>query len=387
MGGNTKGNRRRFGAVRQLSSGRWQARYPGPDGLLRTAPHTFERKRDAEVWLTHTEADIKRGDWIDPDAGRVPFAEYAEAWINERPGLRMRTQELYRGLLRLHLLPTFGNRSVADVSFPTVRTWRKALLDAGVSEITVAKAYRLLRAIMNTAVEDGLTVRNPCRIKGGGLEPSPERPIVSIAQAYAIADAIQPRYRALVLLAMFGSLRWGELMGLRCDHIDLAGRTVRVDLSAVESAQGISFGPTKTAAGRRSVAIPDVIVPELRWHLQRFAEPGPDGRVFVGPNGATPRRSNFNRIWRRAVTEAGVSAELHFHDLRHTGNTLAAATGASLRELMSRMGHASSRAALIYQHATSERDRVIADALNQLAQVSRNNNHVSQSGTNLARDA
>jgi integrase len=323
------------------------------------------------VWLTHTEADIKRGDWIDPDAGRVPFAEYAEAWINERPGLRMRTQELYRGLLRLHLLPTFGNRSVADVSFPTVRTWRKALLDAGVSEITVAKAYRLLRAIMNTAVEDGLTVRNPCRIKGGGLEPSPERPIVSIAQAYAIADAIQPRYRVLVLLAMFGSLRWGELMGLRRDHIDLAGRTVRVDSSAVESAQGISFGPTKTAAGRRSVAIPDVIVPELRWHLQRFAEPGPDGRVFVGPNGATPRRSNFNRIWRRAVTEAGVSAELHFHDLRHTGNTLAAATGASLRELMSRMGHASSRAALIYQHATSERDRVIADALNQLAQVSR----------------
>jgi integrase len=155
----------------------------------------------------------------------------------------------------------------------------------------------------------------------------------------------------------------------------------------VESAQGISFGPTKTAAGRRSVAIPDVIVPELRWHLQRFAEPGPDGRVFVGPNGATPRRSNFNRIWRRAVTEAGVSAELHFHDLRHSGNTLAAATGASLRELMSRMGHASSRAALIYQHATSERDRVIADALNQLAQVSQNNNHVSESGTNLARDA
>jgi integrase len=387
MGGNTKGNRRRFGAVRQLPSGRWQARYPGPDGLLRTASHTFERRRDAEVWLTHTEADMQRGDWIDPDAGRVPFGEYAEAWINERPGLRLRTQELYRGLLRLHLMPTFGNRTVADVSFPSVRAWRKALLDAGVSEITIAKAYRLLRAILNTAVEDGLILRNPCRIKGGGLEPTPERPIISIAQAYGIADAIQPRYRALVLLAMFGSLRWGELMGLRRNHIDFATGTVRVDSSAVESAQGISFGPTKTAAGRRTVAIPDVIIPELRWHLQRFAEPGPDGRVFVGPNGATPRRSNFNRIWRQAVTEAGVSPELHFHDLRHTGNTLAAATGASLRELMSRMGHASSRAALIYQHATNDRDRAIAEALNELAKTFRTDDHRAQSGTNLARDA
>jgi integrase len=387
MAGNTKGSRRRFGAVRQLQSGRWQVRYPGLDGLPRTAPHTFERKRDAEVWLIHTEADMQRGDWIDPNAGRVAFAEYAEAWINERPGLRARTQELYRGLLRLHLIPTFGQSSVADLSFPSVRAWRKALLDAGVSDVTVAKAYRLLRAIMNTAVEDGLILRNPCRIKGGGLEPSPERPIVSIAEAYAIADAIQPRYRALVLLAMFGSLRWGELMGLRREHIDVAARTVRVDASAVESASGISFGPTKTAAGRRTVAIPDVIVPELRWHLQRFAEPGSEGRVFVGPNGATPRRSNFNRIWRKAVTEAGVSSELHFHDLRHTGNTLAAATGASLRELMSRMGHASSRAALIYQHATTDRDRAIADALNQLAEISRRNDHPSQSGTNLARDA
>lgn len=127
----------------------------------------------------------------------------------------------------------------------------------------------------------------------------------------------------------------------------------------------------------------------MRWHLQRFAEPGPDGRLFVGPKGATPRRNNFNAIWRKAVLGAGVATDLRFHDLRHTGNTLAAATGASLRELMSRMGHASSRAALIYQHATADRDRAIADALGELARVARTDLEqpidASASGTDLAR--
>jgi integrase len=104
-----------------------------------------------------------------------------------------------------------------------------------------------------------------------------------------------------------------------------------------------------------------VISPMVGWHLQR-AEPGPDGRVFLGPKGATPQRSNFNRIWQKALRDAGV-AGLRFHDLRHTGNSLAASTGASLRELMDRMGHGSARAAMIYQHATRDRGREIADAI------------------------
>lgn len=127
--------------------------------------------------------------------------------------------------------------------------------------------------------------QNPCRIKGGGLEDSPERPVATIAELYAIADNIQPRYRALVLLAMFGSLRWGELMALRCHHVDLEKLTVRVEGSIVEAKGGQQLGPPKSAAGRRTVAIPETLVPDLQWHLQRFAEAGPDGRVFVGPQG------------------------------------------------------------------------------------------------------
>ena len=109
-----------------------------------------------------------------------------------------------------------------------MRRWRKDLLDAGVSAVTVAKAYRLLKAILNTAVDDGLIRRNPCRIKGAGQEKSAERPVLTVAQVYALADATDERYRALVLLAAFTSLRWGELAALRRSDIDLQARTVRV---------------------------------------------------------------------------------------------------------------------------------------------------------------
>lgn len=120
-----------------------------------------------------------------------------------------------------------------------------------------------------------------------------------------------------------------------------------------------------------------MIVPELRAHIERWSEPGPDGSVFVGPNSGTPRRSNFHLTWREAVEAAGVPG-LHFHDLRHTGNVLAAET-ASLRELMARMGHSSTRAALIYQHASRERERAIAAAISERVEAVRSgpNGHVA----------
>ena len=149
---------------------------------MRPADRTFPDKTAAEVWLTRKEAEILNGDWLDPDAGRVPFGEYAQAWIDERPGLRPKTIQLYRYLLRRHLIPSLGAMALAEIREPHVRRWRKELLDVGVSEVTAAKAYRLLKAIMNTAVDDGLIRRNPCRIKGAGQETSPERPVLTIRQ-------------------------------------------------------------------------------------------------------------------------------------------------------------------------------------------------------------
>jgi integrase len=217
-----------------------------------------------------------------------------------------RTAELYRGLLRNHITAWIGHLDLADVVPPTIRRWLRTLRDHGVSEVVMAKAYRFLHAVLTTAVEDGSIRGNPCTIKGAGQHEFDERPVVTLAQVFTLAETIQPRYRLVVLL-----------------------------------------------------------VPEVEAHLAEFVGLSPDAPVFVGPKGAQPARSNFHTIWNKARQQAGVP-DLHLHDLRHTGNTLAAETGATLRELMERMGHRSTRAALIYQHATSARDRSIATALSAL---------------------
>lgn len=364
------GKKRSFGRVRKLPSGRYQARYLGADGVDRPAPETFRTKRDADDWLAERQAELRSGDWSDPDAGRIDFGSYAATWITER-GIGASTADLYRSLLRNHLVPTFGKVAVADITSAMVRAWRVARLESGTGPSTVAKSYALLRAVLMTAVDDRLIRRNPCRVKGASTAPTPERPTATVQEVYALAGSIQPRYRALVLLAAFSGLRWGELVGLRRRDLDLAAGALRVRRNIAELHNGTRLvKEPKSAAGKRTVAIPAVIHGDLTAHLAVYAEHGADGRVFVGAKGATPRRNHFNRLWRKACDLAGVKG-LHFHDLRHTGNTLAAATGASTRELMTRMGHSTARAALIYQHATAERERLIGNAVSAAVEQAR----------------
>lgn len=359
---------RHFGNIRKLPSGRFQARYRGPDGRMRSAPSTFDRKTDAARWLSLKQAEIAGGDWIAPERARQPFGEYADQWLRDRV-LKVRTEELYRGLLGNHLLPAFGDMPMGEIDEAAVRRWRKERLRAGkkaqrpFGAVTVAKAYWLLHAIFTTAEQDRIIRRNPCRIDGAGKEDSQEREIVPLPVVFAIANTVPVRYRALVLLATFADLRWGELAGLRRENVDLDACEIRVVETVAELDKGGLLPETpKSRAGRRTVAFPAELVPELRWHVERFAEPGERGYVFVGPKGGRLRRSNFRSIWHQARTSAGLP-DLHFHDLRHTGGTLSAATGASLKELMARLGHSSVRAAMIYQHATRDRDKVTAQAL------------------------
>jgi integrase len=188
----------------------------------------------------------------------------------------------------------------------------------------------------------------------------------TIDQVAELADAVGPRYRALVLLAAFGGLRWGELGGLRRRRVDLLHRTVAVAEILTEVNGRLDIGPPKTEAGRRTVVLSAFLVDELATHLEQRGEPGPDGLVFPAPEGGPMRRSNFRRrTWEPATRAVGVPG-LRFHDLRHSAGTLSAVAGATTKELMARMGHSSPRAALIYQHATAERDGAIADALDRL---------------------
>jgi integrase len=358
--------RRQFGNVRRLPSGRWQARYRGPDGLLRSAPITFATKGDATAFLSMTESELLRGSWVDPEAGRVPLGVFARKWVAERP-LAPRTRAKYERLLRLHVEPALGDETLSGITPAVVRSWRSSLVADGVGSSTVAQAYRLLRAVMNTAVDDELIRRNPCRVKGADKDEAGERPIATIGQVYEIAGLVRPWYRALVLTAAFTGLRWGELLALTRADVDLTAGTVRVRGAVIELDGELSLGPAKSRAGHRTVAFPMQLAPELKAHLNRYAEAGKSGRVFVGPKGATPRRTNFNQTWRKARAAAGLPG-LRFHDLRHTANTFVASQ-ASLGELMRRMGHASTRAALIYQHASEGRDRAIADALGELIEA------------------
>jgi integrase len=413
---------RRFGNIRRLPSGRYQARYPGPDGHLRSHPQTFERKGDAERALALIEAQMISGDWTDPQRGKAKLGDYARDWITQRPGLRIRTADLYRWLLAKHIEPYLGEVPIGKLSTRAIREWRAALLAQGVSATTTAKAYRLLRAVLMTAVEeDKILPRNPCRVRGAGTESAPERPVLTVAQVFDLAELVgrrpvgnirelasggyrlrfqrhgemrtapevrsaradaeqalwamardgradcnyDRRYRALVLLTTFASLRWGEATALRRCDIDLDTGTVRIRATYAERSTGeIILGPPKSKAGRRPVGIPQVIIPELRRHLAIYARPEPAALAFPGAKGGPLRRGNFNRsaAWPQAVAAIGAPG-LHFHDLRRTGNTFAAASGAGLKDLMARMGHDSERAALIYQHRARGADTAITSAI------------------------
>ncbi|QYG91171.1 site-specific integrase [Iamia sp. SCSIO 61187] len=358
------GSRRQFGNIRKMPSGRYQARYRDGAGQLIAAPSTFATKADAGRFLDQIRTDQDRGAWIDPRAGQVTLEEYAWGWLALRPDLRPRTQELYEGFLRLHILPTLGPIELGSLTPAKIRAWHATLIAAGKpGRSTIAKAYRLLSTIMRTAVEDELVIKNPCILKNAGVERPPERPIATVAQVYEIADLVSPRFRILVLLATFTGLRLGELQALKRGRVDIERGTLRV----VEQTQLLKdgtlvTGPPKTDAGVRTIAIPAAILPDLAAHLEEHAAPGRDGLVIPGPGGVPFRRGTLYTEWQKVMRVVGIEG-LRFHDLRHTGNTLAASTGASTKELMARMGHASPRAALIYQHATAERDRAIADAL------------------------
>nr|MDT0658961.1 site-specific integrase [Micromonospora sp. DSM 115978] len=363
----SRNGRRRFGNVRRLPSGRFQARYIGPDGIERKAPHTFETERQAAKWLTVVESEIIKGDWAAPEAGEVELGGYGRKWIAERK-LQPRTRENYEDLFRLHIAPHLGGLALGAIKPQTIRSWRRKLLDGGTTEPQAVKAYSLLRAILNTAVkEDEIIRQNPCRIAGYDRYHTPERPVATVGQVLALAEQMPARFSALIVVAAFSGLRWGEMAALRRCDVDREAGTVRVPRKLAALRNRMEFGPPKSEAGNRTVALPAAARAALAAHLTEFVGEGAEALVFTGEKGAALRTANFQRAvkWAAALRAAGMPAGFHFHDLRHTGNNLAASTGASTRELMHRMGHASMRAALIYQHATSERDREIAAGMDR----------------------
>lgn len=359
--------RRSWGKLRKLPSGRWQAKYPDPRGVLdktgRTrylnAPHTFSAKIDGETWLGEQRRKIELGVWSaeppKPKAAPITFGEYAEKWFAGRE-LATRTRKLYRGILDNHLLPEFGDRALADITPGEVSAWevrlrnglaaaareahaaqvaravaaaerraargRRSLSDAERGAVIksvgkpktgrtrAAHVYALAATVFNTAVREDLLPASPCRVKGAAsVKRAKEPPALEPAELSALAEAMPPRLRAFVLLAGWGTPRLGELRDLRNADLELdpeAGTgLVRIHHQVQHIGGGeYEVSDPKTDAGKRDVHLPAVAVRALAEHIKDGrAAPGPDGRVFPSPKDPT-KPMGYSPL-RRALKAAG----------------------------------------------------------------------------------
>ncbi|MGV0645073.1 tyrosine-type recombinase/integrase [Mycolicibacterium sp. XJ2546] len=369
--------RRAFGRLRQLPSGRWQASYPHR-GDVYTAPATFPTKSSAEHWLKSEDdlIDLDRrtpGTWSPPaeratkaEAARLTFRKYAEGWLAQR-NIAPRTRENYRYHLKDNIYPGLGDHVLTEITPEDVRLWFTGLDTE--RETRNARAYGVLTAVLNTAVDDGLLDRSPARIKGASAVKHTKRSVILLEadELAALADAMPESLRLTVLLAGWCGLRRGELLALTRADIAKDGSTVRIDKGVVLVNRRYVLGPPKTRESKRTVTVPTHLRPAVLAHLAKHVSKSRDALLFPDPvTGGFLTEGRFRGPF-FAAREAIGHPELHFHDLRHFGGVMAAVAGATTREVMDRLGHTTSSAAMRYQHVAAGRADLLADRLSALA--------------------
>jgi integrase len=310
----------------------------------------------ARAFKSQTEADQSRGIVFDPTGGRIAFRRYAEQWLEGRT-LAETTRDNYTDTLERHVYPTFEKCAIGRLSPDQIRRWHRPLQERIPS--TAARAYRIMHAILNTAVDDQLIARNPCRIRGAGSDPRNERTFVPAEVVLALADIAHERIRPMILVAGFGGLRYGELRGLRVRHYDRLKATLTVRESIDKRTRRKA---PKTESSQRTVVVPRFVRDAIDEHLATFVGDDPDGPLFPGEAGGIISDGWFQREWRLAKNALALPS-MHFHDLRHTAGTIATQQGATMKEVMSRLGHSTTSAAIRYQKAAADRDQLIADKL------------------------
>lgn len=361
-----------FGSIRKLPSGNIQARFTGPDGVKHIAPRTFFTRGDAEAWLAQVRTDISRGVWSAAPPRTLPtVSEYASQWIDGRTTksgepLRPRTRSGYERILRLHLRPDpIGDLPLNAVTVADVEAWWSRL--SADTPTWRAHCYRLFRAVMNGAVEADLIAASPCRKRGAGtIKRKVEIEPATLEELATITAHMPERLRLAVSLSAWCALRFGEMAELRGGDVDLRGGVVKIRRAMVRVDGKTIVGQPKSQAGIRDVHIPPHLVPEVKTHLRTFVT-GRDGLIFAGADGISQiHLSTLRKHFRRSCAAAG-RPDLRWHDLRHSGAVMAAQAGATMADLMARLGHSSADAALRYQHTARGRDAMLAARLSELA--------------------
>ncbi len=367
-----KQTKRGFGQLRKLPSKRWQAFYTGPDTRLHYASSTFVSKIDAEGWLSDERRLISMGAWIAPklrraveDAKRpITFGKYSEIWMKDRD-LKPRTREHYQKLLDNQLM-AWASMSLTSIRPEKVRDWHSSQ-DKKAPALR-AHAYGLFRTILNTAVSDSIIPANPAHIRGAGVAKKVHRTKpLTLDELAKLTAAMPERFRPMILLSGWCALRFGELVELRRKDIDLKSAVIHVRRGATRAEGQIFIDTPKSEAGIRDVAIPPHLIPMLKEHLSERMSWDKESLLFPNSTGVTLAPSTLYGAFYPARESIG-RPDFHFHDLRHTAAVLAAQTGATLAELMGRLGHSTPAAAMVYQHAAQGRDAEIAKAMSAMVE-------------------
>jgi integrase len=349
-------------SIRRKRTGTYEARYRDPSSKQRGK--VFKTKREAEKFLARVDADMQRGNWLDPAAGRVTYAEIAEEWLRTVVHLKPRTVSGYRNLLNDRLLPTFGGMAVSRIVRSTVRAYVAGMVAEGKAPQTVRNAFWVLSASLNIAVENGAIAVNPCTGVKLPSNASTGREIpkhfLTSDQVNHLAESIQPEYGTLIHFAVATGLRFGELAALRVEDVNDLRRQVRVR-SGLGEVDGRQVRGTTKNRKERTIGLPRYVVEMLAEDLNRAY----DSPLFTDSNGAALRHGTFYRpVYQRAVKAAGLDP-LRFHDLRHTCASLLIDQGANVKAIAERLGHSDGGVLVLrtYGHLFAAHDADVTDRL------------------------
>ena len=378
MGRKKVRKRRTFGKVEQLPSGSYRASYVGLDERRHKAPHTFGAEMDADAWLATVRADISRGVWVNPDAAKAEkFGVYAETYIEQRvtgrgATLRPKTAAGYRHQLGMGLA-TFSEMPLDDITPAAVRTWHVERCKT--AKTAAASEARLLRAVLNVAIEDGIIAKNPVHPKFTKSSAGKTYRPPTLEELAVLHAHVEARFKLGVLLAAYGGLRISEWRALR--RSDLASDGERYSVNVTRQAQHITgsgwvVGPPK-GEGVRVVTLPSHLTKTIEAHLSEHAAEGPDGLLFP-PLGTSQfiHDSSFNTSWRVAQEAAKVKGEVREHDLRDFAGSHLLDVGANVIEVRDFLGHSDERVTMKhYLHAVNPRQGELADRMPELPAVTR----------------